>query len=338
MTRIQDVALAAGVSTATVSRALRGLPRVSEPTRKRVLDAAARLEYVASPHAAVLAGGQTRTIAVVVPNVTRWFFGSVIHGAEELLREEGYDVLLYDVTGDPAARRRLFSGQLLSKRVDAVMVLALRPSPAEIALLAEGGLPTVAVAGRVPGWAGVRIDDVQAASLAVQHLIDLGHQRIAHLRGTPDPEHRGLRFSASRDRLRGYRSTMARAGLEVDPHWEVAGDFTARGGMSACQALLELPDRPSAIFAASDEMAFGAIHALHRAGLRVPEDLSVIGIDDHELAEHLELSTVAQPARELGRAGARIVIDALAGRPSWRTVEVVLPTHLVPRRSTAPVR
>ena len=338
MTRIEDVARAAGVSTATVSRALRGLPRVSEPTRQRVLAAAARLEYVASPHAAVLAGGQTRTIAVVVPNVTRWFFGSVIHGAEELLRQEGYDVLLYDVTGDPAARRRLFTGQLLSKRVDAVMVLALRPAPDEVALLAADGLPTVAVAGRVPGWAGVRVDDVQAASTAVQHLIDLGHERIAHLRGTPDPEHRGLRFSASRDRLRGYRRTMASAGLEVDPRWEAGGDFSAHGGMTACQSLLERPDRPTAIFTASDEMAFGAVHALRRARLRVPEDVSVIGVDDHELSEHLELSTVAQPAHELGRAGARIVLDALAGRPSGHGVELVLPTRRIERRSTAPPR
>jgi DNA-binding LacI/PurR family transcriptional regulator len=338
VTRIQDVARAAGVSTATVSRALRGLPRVSEPTRQRVLAAAARLEYVASPHAAVLAGGQTRTVAVVVPNVTRWFFGSVIHGAEEVLRQEGYDVLLYDVTGDPAARRRLFTGQLLSKRVDAVMVLALRPGPAETALLAEGGLPAVAVAGRVPGWAGVRIDDVRAASTAVQHLVDLGHRRIAHLRGTPDPEHRGLRFSAPRDRLRGYRRTMAVNGLEVDPRWEASGDFNAHGGMTACQALLEVPERPTAIFAASDEMAFGAVHALRTAGLRVPDDVSVIGIDDHELAEHLDLSTVAQPAHELGRSGARIVLDALAGRPSGHGVELVLPTRLVPRRSTAAPR
>ena len=129
MTGIKDVAREVGVSTATVSRALRGLPRVSPDTRERVLEVANRMGYVASPHAASLASGQTHAIGVVVPNVTRWFFGSVVHGAEELLREEGYDLLLYTVTGEPAARQRLFSTYLLSKRVDAVMVLALRPTP-----------------------------------------------------------------------------------------------------------------------------------------------------------------------------------------------------------------
>ena len=166
MTGIEDVAREAGVSTATVSRALRGLPRVSEATRQRVLAAAARMEYVASPHAASLAGGQTRAIGVVVPNVTRWFFGSVVHGAEELLRQEGYDLLLYNITGDPTARSRLFATHLLSKRVDAVMVLALQPTPAEVASLDRIGTPTVVVGGAVPGWSDVRIDDVEAAAKA----------------------------------------------------------------------------------------------------------------------------------------------------------------------------
>ena len=335
MSGIKDVAREAGVSIATVSRALRGLPRVSEETRERVLAAAARMEYVASPNAASLASGQTRTVGVVVPNVTRWFFGSVIHGAEELLRTEGYDVLLYDITGEPAARDRLFSTYLLRKRVDAVMVLALRPTPEEVALLARIGSPTVVVGGHVPEWPSVRIDDVLAASTAVQHLIDLGHTRIAHIGGTPDPEHAGLEFSTPGDRLRGYRQTMAGAGLPIDSAWEVSGDFTAHGGLSACRALLEAATLPTAVFAASDEMAIGATHAFRAAGLRVPEDISVIGIDDHELSEFFELTTVAQPAHDLGSLGARILLDALVG-VHHEPASLVLPTVLIPRRSTAP--
>jgi DNA-binding LacI/PurR family transcriptional regulator len=334
MSGIKDVAREAGVSTATVSRALRGLPRVSDETRERVLAAAARMEYVASPHAASLAGGQTRTIGVVVPNVTRWFFGSVIHGAEELLRSEGYDVLLYDITGDPEARRRLFSAHLLSKRVDAVMVLAVRPTPEEIASLSKAGSPTVVVGGYVPEWPSIRIDDVLAATTAVQHLIDLGHERIAHVGGTPDPEHAGLELSVPGDRLRGYRQTMAGAGLAIDPAWEVTGDFSALGGLTACRQLLEASNLPTAIFAASDEMAIGATHALRKAGLRVPEDISVVGIDDHELSEYFDLTTVAQPAHELGRLGARILLDALAGIVH-EPAGLVLPTNLIRRRSAA---
>ena len=164
MSDIKDVAREAGVSIATVSRALRGLPRVSQETRERVLAAAARMEYVASPQASSLASGLTHTVGVVVPNVTRWFFGSVIHGAEELLRREGYDMLLYNITGDEEARRRLFSTHLLGKRVDAVMVLALHPTPEEIASLARTGGPAVLVGGTVPEWPSVCVDDVRTAS------------------------------------------------------------------------------------------------------------------------------------------------------------------------------
>lgn len=334
MSGIKDVAREAGVSTATVSRALRGLPRVSDETRDRVLAAASRLEYVASPHAASLAGGQTRTVGIVVPNVTRWFFGSVMHGAEELLRDEGYDLLLYDITDDAAARRRLFATHLSNKRVDAVMVLALRPTPRELAVLARTAVPTVEVGGYVPGWPCARIDDHLAAETAVQHLVDLGHRRVAHLGGTPDPEHRGLDFSAPRERLEGYRRTMARAGLPVDPDWEITADFTAAGGLAACSRLLDASRLPTAVFAASDEMAIGLMHGLRRAGLRVPQDMSVVGIDDHEMADFFDLTTVAQPAAELGRLGARILVDLLAGRPPVEP-EVVLPTRLVRRHSAA---
>ncbi|MET0837653.1 MAG: LacI family DNA-binding transcriptional regulator [Marmoricola sp.] len=334
MTGIEDVAREAGVSTATVSRALRGLPRVSATTRERVLAAAARMEYVASPHAASLAGGQTRAIGVVVPNVTRWFFGSVVHGAEELLRQEGYDLLLYNITGDPTARSRLFSAHLLSKRVDAVMVLALQPTPAEVASLDRIGAPTVVVGGAVPGWSDVRIDDVEAAAKATQHLLDLGHERIAYLGGVPDPEHEGLKFTAPTDRLAGYRQTMAAAGVTIDPAWEVTGDFTAQGGLAAGRQLLQARNRPTAVFAGSDEMAFGTAHAFREAGLSVPEDVSLIGIDDHELAEFFDLTTVAQPAHEMGRLGARRLLDGLAGFPT-EPVDTIVETQLIPRRSTA---
>lgn len=335
MTGIDDVAREAGVSTATVSRALRGLPSVTEATRSRVLAAAARMDYVASPAAASLAGGQTRAVGVVVPNVTRWFFGSVVHGAEELLRHHGYDLLLYNITGDPTARQRLFSAHLLRKRVDAVMVLAVRPTPDEAAALDRTGSPVVVVGGTVPGWSHVAIDDVHAARTAVRHLIDLGHTEIAHLGGVPDPEHEGLQFSTPGNRLRGYRQEMADAGLPIDPTWEVTSDFTARGGLAACRRLLASPHRPTAIFAASDEMAIGASHAVREAGLRVPEDISVIGIDDHELAEYFGLSTIAQPANELGRLGAQRLLDALAGTAPPGPVETVVGTRLVVRRTTA---
>ncbi len=128
---------------------------------------------------------------------------------------------------------------------------------------------------------------------------------------------------------------MAGAGLPIDPAWEVTGDSTAHGGLSACRALLEAATLPTAVFAASDEMAIGATPAFRAAGLRVPEDISVIGIDDHELSEFFELTTVAQPAHDLGSLGARILLDALVG-VHHEPASLVLPTVLIPRRSTAP--
>lgn len=335
MTSIKDVAREVGVSTATVSRALRGLPRVSDETRVKVLQVAARLDYVASPHAASLASGQTRAVGVIVPHVTRWFYGSVIQGAEELLREAGYDLLLYNLAGDKAARHRVFRTHLLRKRVDAVLVLSLNPTDEEVAALAKLDRPVAVVGATVDGWSSVRIDDVETARIAVRHLVELGHRRIGYVGGSLEDQ---LDLAAPLGRLNGYRAAMADAGLPVEPPMEVVGDFTIRGGLAATRLLLEAEPRPTAIFAASDEMAVGAVHAVREAGLRVPEDMSVIGIDDHEMAEFFELTTVAQPVREQGQLAARLLLEALDDElddpPSPPSVTV--PTRLVVRRTTGP--
>jgi DNA-binding LacI/PurR family transcriptional regulator len=337
VTSIKDVARSVGVSTATVSRALRGLPRVSEATRDRVLQAAAELDYVASPSAAGLAGGRTRAVGVVVPFVSRWFFASVVQGAEEPLREAGYDLLLYNLGGDVESRRRVFTTHLMRRRVDAVLVLSLTPNQHEITALAKLHRPVAVIGAAVPGWASVGIDDVGAGCTAMQHLIALGHRRIAHLGGSLVDQ---IDFAAPRDRLEGYRRAMSAAGLPVHRDWEIEGDFTVNGGVRGMTGLLGLDPTiaPTAVFAASDEMAIGAVAAIRRAGLRVPKDVSVIGIDDHEMAEFFELTTVAQPAREQGRLAARMLLAAM---DPHCPVDSVPPTHtvattLIVRRTTGP--
>lgn len=338
MTSIKDVASLVGVSTATVSRALRGLPRVSEDTRLRVVAAAAELDYVASPTAAGLASGQTRAVGVVVPFVTRWFYASVVQGAEELLRDAGYDLLLYNLGGSAAARERVFRSHLLRKRVDAVLLLSLTPSLEERATLARLQRPVAVVAAGVEGWASVRIDDAVAARTAMAHLVGLGHERIGYIGGSrQDPF--GVDDQPS-ERLRAYRRVVEEQGLPGGPSWETVGDFTVRGGAAAMERLLEMSPPPTAVFAASDEMAIGAVHAARQAGLRVPEDISVIGIDDHEMAEYFELSTVAQPVHEIGRISARLLLEALdcAGGEPDPPRQVTVPTRLVVRSTTAPPR
>ena len=331
MTGIKDVAREVEMSTATVSRALRGLPGVSEETRGRVRETARRLGYVPSPSAAGLASGQTRTVAVIVPFVTRWFFAAVVQGAEEVLRERGYDLLLYNLAGDPSARHRVFETSLLTKRVDAVLVLSLKPSPDELVRLGKLGRPVTIVGADLPGWATVRIDDRLAAQTAMRHLLDLGHERIGYVGGATEGV---LDFTAPAARLAGYRDSLLEHGRSPEPALEANGEFTVAGGMRAGRELLERSDRPTAVFAASDEMAIGVLRAARELGLRVPEDLSVVGIDDHEMAGIFDLTTVAQPAHEQGRVAALQVLGALAQR-DWEPEQVLLPTRLVVRRTTA---
>ena len=332
MTGIKDVAREVEMSTATVSRALRGLPGVSEETRDRVRETARRLGYVPSPSAAGLATGQTRTVAVIVPWVTRWFFAAVVEGAEEVLRECGYDLLLYNLAGDQSARHRVFETSLLTKRVDAVLVLSLKPSPDELAHLDQLGRPVTIVGADVPGRATVRIDDEAAARVATRHLIGLGHRRIAYVGGATEGV---LDFTAPAARLAGYRAALEEAGVAHDPTLEADGEFSVSGGSRAAQQLLSAGNRPTAVFAASDEMAIGVLRTARELGLRVPEDLSVIGIDDHEMAEIFDLTTVAQPVHDQGRVAAQQVLAALQGE-QWAPEQVVLPTRLVVRRTTAP--
>jgi len=334
MTGIKDVARELDISTATVSRALRGLPGVSEATRERVRVAARQLGYVPSPGAAGLASGQTRTVAVIVPFVSRWFFASVVQGAEEVLSERGYDLLLYNLAGSEAARHRVFEGGRLTKRVDAVLVLSLQPSAVELNLLAALDRPVTFVGADVPGWSTVRIDDEHAARTATEHLIGLGHERIAYVGGPGE-----LDFTAPNAREEGYRDSLRDAGLPCDPRLEVDGGFTLAGGTAAGRELLTRPDRPTAIFAASDEMAMGVLRAARELGVRVPQDVSVVGLDDHELAAFFDLTTVTQPVLEQGRLAARQVLDALGATTvaaGWHPEQVILPTALLERGSTAP--
>ena len=309
---IVDVARHAGVSVATVSRALRGMANVSAETRARVLQAAGELSYTASPLASGLVTGRTRAVGVVAPYAGRWFFAEVTHGIEQALREHGYDLVLH-VLADPVRRERFFTELPLRRRVDAVAVVALPLEPAELEILTGLGVPLASVGEPLEGMHGERIDNVSAARLAVQHLVNLGHRRIAMIGGDPDgPEH----FRVPRLRAQGYTEALHGAGLTSLPDWQLDGGYTARGGELAMTSLLSHHGgRPTAVFCQSDEMAFGALKALRRSGLRCPDDVSIVGMDDHELAETFDVTTVAQPVARQGAQAARWLIDQLDSPP-----------------------
>ncbi len=330
VTSIEDVARLAGVSIATVSRALRGLPDVAPATRDRVVEAAAQLDYVASPFAARLASGRTATVGVVVPFVNRWFFAEVIGTVETALRRAGYDLLLYNL-GDEAGRARFFDVMPMRKRVDAVLVASLVLSDEEFDALSALKRPVGLLGLQRPGFLSARIDDVGGARQAVSHLLELGHRRIALIGGdTADP----MRFTPPLHRRDGYRDALRAAGVEPDPALEVLGYFTVDGGSEATQRLLAVPERPSALFAESDEMAYGALGTLRRAGLRVPEDVAVIGFDDHANAQLMDLSTVRQPVAEQALDITIRLLSVVAAGGEADGASVVLPTQLVVRGST----
>jgi LacI family transcriptional regulator, repressor for deo operon, udp, cdd, tsx, nupC, and nupG len=330
---IEDVARLAGVSIATVSRALRGLPDVAAATRARVLAAAAELDYIASPFAARLASGRSATVGVVVPFINRWFFAEVIDTVETALRKAGYDLLLYNL-GDEAGRSRFFEDMPMRKRVDAVLVIGLVLSDDEFDALGALGEPVALLGLERTGFLSVRIDDVQSARQAVEHLLALGHRRIGLIGGdTDDP----MRFTPPLHRRDGYRDALRAAGIEPDSALEVLGYFTVDGGSQAAQALLALPERPTAIFAESDEMAYGALRTIRRTNLRVPADVAVIGFDDQTNAELMDLSTVRQPVSEQARDIADRLLAVIGDDDAPRDA-VVLPTQLVVRGSTDPAR
>lgn len=329
---IVDVARVAGVSTATVSRALRGLPNVTAATRERVQRAADELGYVPSPSASSLASGRTRTIGLITPWVAHWFFANVIEGAERALRVEEFDALLYSFEVSREAPRRRLDPDVLRRRVDGVLVVGLPLEPEEVAAIEDLGYPVVFVGAGAPGQVTVGLDDVGTARRAVAHLADRGHRVIAHLSGEPDDV---LPWSPALRRAEGWRAELLARGLD-GTGLEVHGHFDVAGGRASTHVLLDRRPDVTAVFAASDEMAMGALLALRDRGLRVPQDISVVGVDGHDMGEHLGLTTMAQNAHDQGVTAASMLLEMITGAPVPR--EVVFPTVLVDRGSTADIR
>lgn len=334
MVGIDEVARHAGVSTATVSRALSGNAHVSPATRLKVERAAGELGYVVSSTASSLASGRMKNIGVVVPFLSRWFFSSVVEGAQQELLRNGYDLTLYNLTGGGEERRSVFEHFLLRQRVDAVIAISLELTESEVARLHALGKPLVGVGGPIAGVRTLTIDDVSVARLATEHLLALGHTRIAHIGGNKDFD---LDFHLPTNRRVGYEAALAAAGIDPEPGLFQPADFTMAGGYQAAKQLLgRAHDRPTAIFAASDEMAIGSILAARDLGMVVPRDVSVIGIDDHDLAEFFGLSTIAQFPRGQGEAAVGILLDQLhPGEHDQAGLNTPMPFELIVRSSTA---
>lgn len=313
---------------------MRGLPNVAESTRQRIQQVARELNYRADPAASRLATGRAKSVAVAVPMLNGWYFSHVVAGVEAVCAEAGYDTI---VIGLGAKGPDLgFNGgfEALHRRADGLIVVDVALAPDDVAAVRANGLELVSIGPALDGVPSVGIDDVEVGSLAAAHLLDLGHRRIGLIRGEA---HDVFEFVVPHLRQQGFEDEHARRGLATDPELFADGSFTVQGGYEAADALLGRPEPPSAIFALSDEMAFGAIHAARDRGLRIPEDLSVVGVDDHDLSAVVGLTTVHQDVDQHGARAARLMIAQLAHRP----VEPARhsdPVRLVVRHSTAPVR
>ena len=336
MPAIGDVARLAGVSKATASRALSGRGYVADDTRLRVQAAAARIGYIASPDAASLVTGRTKNVGVVIPFVNRWFFGEVLEGIERSLLAAGYDLTLYNLAQVGPDRDRVFDFFLARKRVDAVIAVGVDLTDREVGVIARRDKPLLALGGSAYGAPRLAIDDSAAAALATEHLLQLGHTRIAHLAGAGAG-------AASRSvqglRRMGFLEAMDAASLTPvgGRRGVVEAEMTLPGGYAAGLQLLGHPGhRPTAIFAASDELAFGAMRAAERLGIPMPSELSIIGIDGHEYAELFGLTTIEQYPGDQGRRAVERVMRLLgeASDGDGQADDSPLATRLVVRSST----
>ena len=325
-----DIARIAGVSVATVSRALAGSPRVTEETKARIEAAVRDTGYVVNRMARSLRLQQARQIFVIVPNIANPFHASVLLGAEEAAVAAGFHVLIGNTAGDQA-RAEEHARQLLTGAVDGMLLLGGRmPEPLKAPALQQRLVAVIEpVAAGVPV---VELDNKAGAREATRHLIGLGHRRIGHIGGSRPT-------TATPKRFAGYAEALAEAGIEERPELVRYGAFSIATGAEEMAELLALPEPPTAVFCGSDEIAMGAIRTIKQARLRVPEDISIVGFDNIYFAAVTDppLTTIDQPARQLGFEAMRLLAERLAGVAGARR-GVSVPYRLVVRASTAPPR
>ncbi len=331
---IVDIARQLGVSAMTVSRALRGSPEVSDLTRRRVLECANELGYRPNRWARSLVTRQTSIIGVVVPDISHSFFAEVTRGLEEVVSRAGYNVLLCDSWLD-AEREKSEIEMLVSSTVDG-LVIASEQSEKSVHVfrkLKDKGVPFVLIDRFFPkaSFPAVVVDDLQVGRLATEHLIRLGHTRIAHIQGPP--------ISPGSLRYQAYIDTLAANQIPFRKQWVRAGKFDIQSGREAMAALLQTKPRPTAVFAGNDPMGIGALYACRDAGFAVPADISVVGAGNIEGAHHPNpfLTTIDWPREELGRCAGNLLLSIIrqGTEENIETFKTLAPELLV-RQSTAP--
>lgn len=339
MATIFDVARAAGVSRSTVSRVLNDQPGVSDDARTRVLTAIKQLNYQPNFAARALKRQKADTIGLIVPASFReptsaeprgYYLTEIIRGAYNAATEHRQVLALLDDGGSPEFYDRLIQ----RRQVDGILMIDINLDEPLLSFFSERDFPFVVIGNPADETiACVDVDNYGSAQRIVRYLHRLGHTRIAIIHGPPNR-------LASRDRAAGYRTMLRQLGLPVDPALQAEGDFSEQSGQRAMEQLLGTVPGPTAVFAANDRMALGAIRAIQVRGLRVPEDISVVGFDDIPVAAYVRpaLTTMRQPLYDLGNRAARLLLDMTEGERSFpHTQRVVLPTQLIERGSVCSI-
>lgn len=333
MPNISDVARRAKVSRTTVSRVLNGKDDVNEETRRRVLEAIKELNYRPSALARSLVKQKTDTIGVILSDITDPFFSRIIQGAEDVAYKFGYGIVYASMRWDPEIKHNYVSF-LRNGRVDGLIMMGHTVGNEDyVREMVEDKFPLVLVEYWIENLKAnfISIDNKGGGYLATRHLLGLGHRRIAHVAGHKNAQ-------VSQERLAGYRQALEEAGKLYDESMVVYSDFTTEGAIPVAKKLLSLPERPTAIFAANDLMAYGVIHAARELGLRVPQDLAVVGYDDIELASLVTppLTTIHQPRYEIGSMAAWSLIQQIENKEMQPTV-TEFKTNMVIRESCGAV-
>ena len=331
MANIYDVAHAAGVSISTVSHVLNGTRYVSPDTKSRVIAAIEQLNYHPSSLARAMVRQETRTIGLIVPDIGNPFYADLGRGVENYGYDAGYSVVLCN-SDRRAEKETAYLDMLISKRVDGVIYATSDQAEERLAPLHAHHVPVVTFDRDYAGISAIMLDNYSGGMAATRHLVELSHRRIACITGPASP-------SLSSDRVRGYRDALEAGGLPEDPALILHGDWTYASGYDATKALMDLPDRPTAIFACNDAMAIGAMGALRELGLGVPSQVSVVGYDNITASAYAcpPLTTVATPIRELGEQLCQLLLDSINMPQQQEVRRLVMHSELIVRQSTGPV-
>lgn len=325
---IDAVARRAGVSKTTVSKHLNGLPYVSDQTAARISEAIAALDFRPNPLARSLVTNRTGSLAVVIPSITNPFYPDLVAAIDEEASKRGYDLLLVS-TGD-AAREAALAHDLRRKRVDGILFASARVDSAELNRLVERGDKIVMVSRHVEGVAADYVvpDNHAGAIMATEHLIRLGHRAIGYLGGP-------TAVVAFRERLLGYRHTMASHGLPIDPRWVVVTETGSDAGFRGALQLFQSGQRPTALFVGSDVMALGVLEAAQSRGWAIPNDLALVSFDNISFARvaAVPLTTVDGRTAELGKIAVQLLLDRVEGQGNGPVQQITLPPALIVRRS-----